>query len=419
MKRLLAVLLLGVFSLGGCTSAGPAVLKIEYPKAPRYEVMSENPAEKDFIENLRQFGVTTGSDILSQGEGNCLYSPVSLYYALAMSAEGSNGKTREEFSDFLGMDCTEDFAASCGQLYRRMYCDEEGRVLRIANSVWMKKGYPFLQTYQEQMKENYYASLYTVDFAAKETSEQMGKWISEQTGGLLGDNYSTDPTAVMAILNTVWLKDAWQDKFSGSMTEKDVFVRADGEEVECSFMHRTEHNSVWMGDGWIRARMQLSELGNVFFVLPTEEGKLQELLENADQLEEAMYGAERQMAEIHWSVPKLKAECTLALTDYLSKKLGSAFGAGADFSAMTPNGILISSVKQKLCVEWDEEGVEAAAYTEVYKNESAMVPPKDPLIVEMDLNRPFLYGIETWDGVSLFIGVCQDPTVAEAEANPQ
>ena len=53
----------------------------------------------------------------------------------------------------------------------------------------------------------------------------------------------------------------------------------------------------------------------------------------------------------------------------------------------------------------DEEGVEAAAYTEISVNDSAPMEP--PSVVEMNLNRPFLFVIFSDDDVPLFVGTVQ------------
>ena len=56
-------------------------------------------------------------------------------------------------------------------------------------------------------------------------------------------------------------------------------------------------------------------------------------------------------------------------------------------------------------VKVDEQGVEAAAYPEIGIARNAL-PPENLPVVEMNLNRPFLFVI--WQGdVPLFIGTVQ------------
>ena len=112
-------------------------------------------------------------------------------------------------------------------------------------------------------------------------------------------------------------------------------------------------------------------------------------------------------AKIHWSVPKFDASSTVELEDAL-KALGitDAFDADrADLLPLTDDGAYVSNVTQAARVKVDEQGVEAAAYTEIGIARNAL-PPENLPVVEMNLNRPFLFVI--WQGdVPLFIGTVQ------------
>ena len=59
-------------------------------------------------------------------------------------------------------------------------------------------------------------------------------------------------------------------------------------------------------------------------------------------------------------------------------------------------------------VTTDEEGCEAAAFT-VIKTEAASDEPAPLPIVEMNLNRPFLFAITGVDGLPLFLGLVENP----------
>ena len=69
---------------------------------------------------------------------------------------------------------------------------------------------------------------------------------------------------------------------------------------------------------------------------------------------------------------------------------------------LTANGAFLSSAMQAARVKIDEEGVEAAAYTEIVCADSAMM--EVPHTVEMDLDRPFLFVIFDNSNVPLFVG---------------
>lgn len=67
----------------------------------------------------------------------------------------------------------------------------------------------------------------------------------------------------------------------------------------------------------------------------------------------------------------------------------------------------IGAVEQGVSFSIDEEGAEAAAYTEIAVGAGSRRRRRKPIV--MDLNRPFLYGVRDDQGTILFLGRCDDP----------
>ena len=112
-------------------------------------------------------------------------------------------------------------------------------------------------------------------------------------------------------------------------------------------------------------------------------------------------------AQVVWSVPKFDVKSSADLMDVL-KALGvtDAFDREkADFTPLTDDGAVVGSVMQAARVRIDEEGVEAAAYTEIVVAPAADQEPS--VMVEMNLNRPFLFAIFSDANVPLFVGAVQ------------
>ena len=151
----------------------------------------------------------------------------------------------------------------------------------------------------------------------------------------------------------------------------------------------------------------------MFFVLPDEDVPLQKLLAERG-LQELLTDEGAQSRDIDWWLPKFRQGGQVQLIDLL-RSLGvtDAFDAdAANFSNGWDTSAYISEVRQGTALSVDENGVEAAAYTEISMKESAaLVEPESPL--EMRLDRPFLYGVRGADGTLVFVGVCADPTREE------
>lgn len=127
--------------LSGCDNRSTgAILDIKYPKAYAFddhdakrEVREKYPVDDGMTDTLTEFSYNTGSLILKDsGENkNTNYSPLSLYFALAVAASGAKGDTEKELLDLLGAVSGKTLSEQCGNLYRNLYFDNNIGKLKI------------------------------------------------------------------------------------------------------------------------------------------------------------------------------------------------------------------------------------------------------------------------------------------------
>ena len=118
---------------------------------------------------------------------------------------------------------------------------------------------------------------------------------------------------------------------------------------------------------------------------------------------------ENVFAQVTASIPKFDFGVENGLKELLIA-LGAANALDpelADFSNMADDGLFISSARQLARISIDEDGVEAAAYTEISMDATSAIVD-EPRPVELIFDRPFLFFIE-YQGVILFTGVVQNP----------
>lgn len=427
MKRLISILLATVilFGLTACSQSVkltganivaapvyPIGIDFEDLDAQR-ELRKNNPVSENTMSAVNQFTYNTAAQILKEIQANGCYSPLSLYYALALAATGAEGSTHDELLTLLGIEDVTELSGQCGNLYRLLYTDNEISRLKIANSLWLDKKMDgqeifFKDSFIKNATEHFYASLFTVDFADENTGKAMGQWISKNTNGTLTPEFKTNAKQIMSILNTIYFYDQWSDRFNADNTKEDTFYLESGQEVACDFMNMTYGSHGFSrGDGYTRSSLNLKENGSMIFILPNEGVAVSELVSSPQKLEEIFTQGEGKNGEVVWSVPKFEYGSSFNLIDTL-KVLGitSAFSLeSADFSAITAVPAFISGIKQETHISIDENGVEASAFTKIDYAGSAM--PKDK--AEMILNRPFIYGITAANGALLFVGVCMNP----------
>lgn len=394
-----------------------------YPEAIAYDDYDassarwkENQVTEDTAYAMNAFSYKTAAAVLSGTEESGCYSPLSLYHALSILAGGAEGDTRDQLLSLLGMTDPETLASEVGKLYRVNHADNEVNTLKIANSLWLDdnvEGIPieYDQDWVLSTAANYYADVYKAEFENPATGEALGQWIAEKTGGALQPEITFDPATAMAIVNTLHYKSMWIEPFDADNNTTGDFTLESGEAVETEFMHRTESMGNYVeGDGYLKSYLPM-EQGKMIIVLPDEGQNIDDFLQE-DRLWQVFENANYESAEVRWSVPKFETDASYDLMDTL-KALGvsDAFDPGAaDFSPMVTSDtpLYVTTLRQDTHIALNEDGVEAAAFTLVGMAMAAE-PADDPKIIEMNLNRPFLYLITANDGSTLFMGVVRNP----------
>ncbi len=452
MKRMRAILwgVLAALMLAGCGGAEQVVCWSERPdpavdltqyavREAAYPVYPEQPRLEDYTDEngmggdwdayiadvevweaeMRALGMNvepesgavldfagqTAGKIFTGGE-NTVYSPISLYVALGMLTELTDGQTKQQVMELLGAADTEALRQQIKNLWLSVYRDNDA-VCRLANAAFLRENAEVKQTAADTLAEWYFASSYRVPMGTEEADAAIASWLNQQTGGLLSEetgNIRTDADNLLRLYDTIYYKAGWRAAFESGQTKADTFTAVDGSQQRVDFMHQTETSGVLRGEGYTAAPKRL-QYGRMVFVLP-EEGVTPESLLARDGFLTELTG-EYSSARAVWSVPKFDVESSVDLEDAL-KALGvtDAFDAdAADFAPLTDSGAVVGSVMQAARVGIDEEGVEAAAYTEAVMQDAAA--PEPPPVVEMNLNRPFLFVIFNGDNVPLFVGTVQ------------
>lgn len=398
-----------------------------YPAEPRFEDYMDDGEEgwdayeaayTEYTEALRKLGkldaeIDSGAvrgladrtvgKIFTDGE-NRVYSPVSLYAALAMLTEMTAGETRQQVMELLGEADGASLRQQIKELWLGTYMDDGRSMCRLANGAFLRENAEVKQEAVDTLADWHFASTYRVPMGTEEADKAIAGWLNQNTGGLLSEetgNIRTDGNDLLRLYNTIYYKSGWQDAFKSSRTKQDTFTAADGSAQRVDFMHRTESGGYRKGDGYTAAPRYL-RYGRMVFVLPDEGVTPESLLQRQGFLAELT--GDYNAAELVWSVPKFDVKSSTELNEVL-QALGvtDAFDmTEADFTPLTDNGAWLSSAMQAARVKIDEEGVEAAAYTELACADSAMmeVPPT----VEMELDRPFLFVIFDNSNVPLFVG---------------
>lgn len=453
---------------GGGTGSGPApagaeiLAQAEYPQEPvykndeeRYEARYSRKIPERFQEAYGSFAMRTAAAVLGEdSQANTVYSPLGLYYALAMSAQGAGGETRRELLSLLGYpedvlpgeasdspgsgagspDSTglalESLAQDCQAAFQALYHvpnpanakkNQWGELpsdalynLRIANSLWADHILEIRQEFADQAARYFYSDSFRTDLHGPEGAQAMADWVRDRTGGMIVPAAREVPAEEqLSLQNTVYYFDEWIDRFQKDRTRPDVFTTAEGIQVTCDFMNREmDSHGFRRGENFTASSLGLKN-GSVLFVLPDPGVDVRELVQSPEILEEVLEGTSGQgTGEVIWKIPKFSYGSSRKLSGVL-EDLGirKALGPDGDFSGISDQKpLFLSGISQDVQIGLDENGVEAAAFTEIAYAGAA--PPDGR--AEMILDRPFLYAVRS-QGQLLFVGICGNPRQNQPE----
>lgn len=414
----------GLLALSACGRRPLSVGEAKEPELPKsYDLdkdrdgwlmyVEANPVDERFYGMIEQFAAQSGARVLP-GEDNVLYSPISLYLTLSLASEGAKGAARDAFLETLGA-AGEDEAflrQQCGNLLRGIYSNG-GKLLtfRTDSSLWLSETARWKDPFVKAALEDYYASLYRVDFQKEDTREAMESWIREHTNGVLNPRMQPVSQELLSILNTVYFHGEWIDEFQKADVTPGIFHTEKDGDVECSFLNRERNPYGYLrGDGFVRASLPFKENGNIFFVLPDEGTNIDQLASDPETLSHMLFDKEDGSAKVIFAIPKFSYGSELDLKETLtSMGLSEAFSETADYSPMTDDPVYLSGIRQQAHIALDEKGVEAAAFTQIQYSGAAMAKEE---VVELILDRPFLYGIR-YQGNLVFMGICRNPAAGE------
>ena len=162
---------------------------------------------------------------------NLIISPLSIFQALSLAANGAKGETQSEMFELLQKNSIEELN---DLNYKIIEIFKKYSTLEIANAVMTK--FTPLDSFVE-ISENYLAPVEPLVSA-----EQINNWCSEKTHGKIEKIIDKlDPNILMMIINAVYFKGEWYSKFDAYYTKKLPFYNLGTEEKEIDTMNKISH----------------------------------------------------------------------------------------------------------------------------------------------------------------------------------
>ena len=306
--------------------------------------------------------------------------------------------------------------------------------LRIANSMWIERSMPRVQSFIENTKT--YQSELAVKSAnfknrSEEERQRINQWIASETRNKIRDLFDagsirTDTRIVLA--NAVYFRGTWRSPFPKASTKFEDFHLASGEIEAIPMMHQSFESAARYAafhgdgstyetptripadadpkigypgdDGFLLLELPYNGEGVALSILiPRTPNGLPALVSkiSAESLEN--WHQSLVQREVRVAIPKFRMDTNLNLKSILvglgMEKAFSPIAGVADFGGIsreTSDPLFLSQVSHRAMVEVNEEGTEAAAATGIGLDKSPS-PSKRKFIPEFRADHPFLFMI--------------------------
>ncbi|KFQ83241.1 Heparin cofactor 2, partial [Phaethon lepturus] len=339
---------------------------------------------------------------------NILMAPVGISTAMAMISQEVLSVLG--FQDFINASTKYElmtvhnlFRKLTHRLFRRNF----GYTLRSVNDLYIQKDFSILNDFRNHMKTYYFADAQPADFSDPNFISKTNERILKLTKGLIKDALvNVNPTTLMMILNCLYFKGTWENKFPVEMTMKRSFRLNEKQTIKVPMM-QTKGNFLAAADPELDCGViQLPFVGNIsmLIVLPHKLSGMKALEKQitpqvVEKWQKSMTNRTREVV-----LPKFKLEKSYNLIGYLrSMGIEELFNEKGDYSGISDEKVTIDRFNHQGTITVNEEGTEAGAITNV-----GFMPLSTQIRFVVD--RPFLFLIyEHRTSCLLFMGRVVNP----------
>lgn len=403
-----AITIITAFMFTGCSRNMVNNVKNTTPK-DSVRIIRLSPIESKICSSANGFAWQVFGYSSAKNGNRCLtVSPLSIIYALGIINNGAGGNTTRQICKTMGFTCTTDsINAFCNKIISEFACIDSTTTMNIANAVILNERLKIKDSFISVIKNNYDAMIDVCNFNKKSIVNNVNEWCIEKTDGMISnmiDDISPDDAAI--IVNAIYFRGLWKNKFYKDDTKKDKFKAADGTVKDVDMMQKAQMEKYTENEIFSAVSMLY---GNGHYsmqiILPQKGKSISDAAEAMKKVEWKSFTGNMKPMKVNVIMPRFSIEHGQDLTAMLTD-----LGAGdmfsrkkADMSKLCHGKAWISSLMHKTKIEVNEEGTRAAAATGTVTIGAFDIEKAEA--VEFKADHPFIFVItERNTGMICFIG---------------
>ena len=403
----LCALLFVLFMLASCSGNG-----VSQPRKLQLSV-----AEQGLVQDCNDFSFNLLAQAASnEKQENIILSPLSASMLLGMLMNGADGETLAQMRQVTGFedDATiEEINAYYKQLIDVLPALDTETTVRLANGIWVREDFPVIEDFIQACKQSFEAEAKNVPtFVDNNVLNEINRFAAQHTNNLIKqviDPSMVDENTAMALVNALYFKAKWQDKFKKADTKPQVFTTLNDEQIQAKMLRRT--GSMRYGEEKDYQLLELPYKGGKYcadIILPAKGIDIRKWVEDLDAERWQQMLNSTSYPEVEMALPKFALKYSRRLNDDLSALgMSDAFGEKANFSRLSKRETYVDLIHQYTFMQVDEEGTEAAAVTiGLMVDKAAIDMPEKRFIAD----RPFVLLVREKDyGTILFAAIIGHP----------
>jgi serpin B len=363
-------------------------------------------AERGIIDAANGFSFALWGELTKASrDSNVFVSPLSASFALGMTMNGAANSTLAQMQSTLGFGPTPlaDIDAGYKSLIALLVSLDPSTTMEIANSIWYRNTFAARESFLDAATSYFDATINPLDFDSPSAPAAINGWVNDKTHGKIASIVDEiRPDAVMYLINAIYFKGSWREKFDSTETRDAPFHGVAGDQ-SMRLMHKESRIDYTETPAYQAVDLPYGDSAfTMTVILPKSSSTVDAVASSLTSESWRRLTTSFHPALVALDLPKLRLSWKADLVPSL-QALGmhAPFSdTEADFSKMADAGrLVISSVDQKTFVNVDEVGTEAAAVTSV-----GVVVTSAPATTPVRVDRPFIFAIrERLSGTVLFM----------------
>ena len=287
--------------------------------------------------------------------------------------------------------------------------------LNVNQSIWLDNEYAknIKEDYLDKLTNYYYAEAYQDDLKSDNAKDLLARYINSKTNNIL--NIKKDDlrnyNGIMWLVNTIYMKSKWTAEFYETKSD---FKNIKGITNTKDFIAtKASYSGVYQSENSTTFSASFQYGLQVNFMIPNSiDANFKDFVNDNNNWNNLFnYKKSKYIAgTVNFKMPKLSVKSSYDLKEEL-RNMGVTKIFDEDNADLTGiiefddlSNFYVSNSMHKTAIDFNKDGVEAAAVTIIEGNKSTAIDP-DAKQIDFFLDQPFIYSITDANDIPLFVGI--------------